>query len=65
MAHPNTKHGYYGTRTYSSWHHMMGQCYRKSHIQYDDYGGREIEVDAAWWTFENFLKDIWESVRQE
>jgi|tagenome__1003787_1003787.scaffolds.fasta_scaffold20880670_5 hypothetical protein len=30
MAHPNTKHGYFGTRTYNSWAHMMSRCYKKT-----------------------------------
>lgn len=37
---------------------MMSRCYNIDHKQYEDYGGRGIEVVLRWHTYENFLEDM-------
>jgi len=54
------KHGYWGTRTYTSWYSMKQRCDGKSHRHYRHYGGRGISYDPLWAEFENFLKDMGE-----
>tara|TARA_R110000868_G_scaffold98837_2_gene272147 strand:- start:549 stop:1187 length:639 start_codon:yes stop_codon:yes gene_type:complete len=61
----NTKHK--GTKdrkptgTYKSWCNMKARCYQKTHIDYERYGGRGIEVCEKWRnSFENFLEDMGE-----
>lgn len=57
-------HGYYKTRTYSSWDHMIQRCTNKNNKFYKNYGGRGITVCKRWLNkktgFINFLKDMGE-----
>lgn len=56
----NTKHGYAGTPTYSSWTEMVRRCTNPRCINYREYGGRGIQVCERWVAFENFLADMGE-----
>lgn len=47
-------------RTYSSWQAMRARCLIKSHVSYQNYGGRGITIDDRWNLFENFLVDMGE-----
>lgn len=60
------KHGFYGTRLYEIWRAMKKRCYLKTHVQYDNYGGRGIVVCDEWkdnsknffnWAMENGYRD--------
>ena len=55
-----TKHGRYGTRTYTAWSGMLQRCTNPSNRFYSDYGGRGIKVCERWRTFANFLADMGE-----
>lgn len=57
---PKTKHGYWGTPTYCSWHKMKQRCQNPHDHHYDRYGGRGIGVCRAWETFPAFLRDMGE-----
>lgn len=59
-ANPNFRHGYYGTRTYNSWHMMIQRCSNPKMKRFKDYGGRGISVCKKWLRFTNFLKDMGE-----
>lgn len=54
------KHGYWGTRTYTSWYSMKQRCDCPNRPKYEHYGGRGISYDPKWSEFENFLKDMGE-----
>lgn len=55
----NVKHGYYGTRTYSTWQAMKNRCYNTNHVAYHRYGGRGIKVCDEWIdSFPAFLRDM-------
>jgi hypothetical protein len=58
LAHGNTKHGMFGTRTYNIWGQMVQRCSNEKATSYPRYGGRGIKVCERWRTFENFLKDM-------
>ena len=49
------KHGMFGTRLYNVWHTMKERCYVKSHINYNNYGGRGITVCEEWMDFIPFM----------
>ena len=53
-----TKHGMYGTPTYSSWSSMMTRCYSQTCKAYPRYGGRGILVAEAWHKFDGFFADM-------
>lgn len=62
----NVKHGHKRrvgqSRTYSSWHNVIGRCTNPKHTAYKDYGGRGIIVCRKWKkSFENFLSDMGEA----
>ena len=42
------QHGCRSTRLYTTWTNMKARCYRKTHPQYDNYGGRGIFVCEDW-----------------
>lgn len=48
------------TKTYRSWQAMRGRCYRKTDINYPNYGGRGVCVCDSWMSFDNFLRDMGE-----
>jgi hypothetical protein len=58
LAHGNTKHGMFGTRTYNIWGQMVQRCSNEKATSYPRYGGRGIKVCERWRTFENVLKDM-------
>lgn len=43
-----TKHGMRYTRFYQIWQDMSKRCYDKKNKQYENYGGRGIEVCESW-----------------
>lgn len=49
-------------KEYRSWLHLRERCHNKNCKDYDDYGGRGIEVCARWlekpYGFRNFLNDM-------
>ena len=47
----NTTHGYFGTRTYSSWSNMHQRCTNAK-------GYTHLSVCSRWSDFENFLEDM-------
>lgn len=53
-----TKHGFIHHRLYATWNGMMQRCTNKSHIAYNNYGGRGITVCDEWENIENFIKDM-------
>mgnify|MGYP001577400148 CR=1 FL=1 len=55
-----TKHGYFGTPTYTSWAQMNARCANKKSIGWHLYGGRGIKVCERWLDFSNFLADMGE-----
>ena len=58
-------HGDTGTGLYRSWYHMRDRCNNPSDRDYRYYGGRGIQVDPAWETYESFrewaLSNGWSS----
>lgn len=44
----NTKHGGCKTKLYNVWSAMKARCYNKNNKQFDDYGGRGIQVCDEW-----------------
>jgi len=62
---PTYKHGMKGTPLYKIWQHMKQRCNRKTHRQYDDYGGRGIKVCDRWeGSFENFYEDMADNYKE-
>lgn len=61
----NRKHGH-NTRkngaspTYYTWAAMIQRCTNEKDKSYARYGGRGINVDERWLSFENFLEDMGE-----
>lgn len=55
-----TKHGHWGTPTYSSWHLMRQRCSNRNNPKFPIYGGRSISVCDRWDEFDNFLADMGE-----
>jgi len=55
IAKARTKHGGWGTRLYSTWHHMLQRCFNENNKDYPRYGGRDIYVeDISWFDFVPF-----------
>lgn len=56
-----TTHGQYKSPTYNSWDNMIGRCYRVTHPDYCNYGGRGIMVCDRWrQSYQNFIQDMGE-----
>lgn len=53
-----TKHGKYQEPLYKVWSGMWSRCTYQNHKQYQDYGGRGINVCNRWRDFKNFLSDM-------
>lgn len=51
-----TKHGKSHSRIYNVHRAMMGRCYNPNAHEYENYGGRGIEVCEEWHDFKNFLE---------
>ncbi len=56
--HGNTKHGMFGTPTYTTWGQMIQRCTNPKSKEYPRYGARGIKVCERWRKFENFLADM-------
>lgn len=54
------KHGYEGSRTYTSWRSMLRRCTNPKSDNYHRYGGRGITICERWHKFDNFLEDMGE-----
>ena len=54
ISEQNSTHGESNTRLYSIWCDMKKRCDNPNHWAYARYGGRGIEVDTRWSTFEPF-----------
>lgn len=54
-------HGMSNTPFYNRWRGMMRRCYNKKFKQFDNYGGRGIQVCDRWHLFSNFKEDMYES----
>lgn len=57
----NQTHGLSKKPEYQIWKAIWQRCTNKNHIQYVDYGARNISVASRWrgkYGFENFLKDM-------
>lgn len=60
IAKAKTKHGMFGTPTYSSWSSMMTRCYNKKSKAYIRYGAKGIVVCEKWHDFKEFLLSMGE-----
>lgn len=56
----STTHGMWGSTTNKSWSAMKERCQRASSKDYEEYGGRGIQVCERWREFANFLADMGE-----
>ena len=45
---------------YNCWKSMMARCYSETHMHFQHYGGRGIEVCARWHDFDAFAADMGE-----
>jgi hypothetical protein len=54
----NFRHGMHLSGEYQSWKGMIRRCTRKSHKNYDNYGGRGISVCDRWRAFDLFIADV-------
>lgn len=53
-----TRHGQYGTPTWTSWHSMVQRCTNPKRDNYIYYGGRGISICEAWLSFDVFYADM-------
>lgn len=53
-----TKHGAIKTTLYHRWKGMRNRVNNKNFKQYQDYGGRGIDICERWESFENFAEDM-------
>ncbi len=53
-----TTHGKTGDPIFAIWNAMVQRCHNPNSKQWEDYGGRGIEVCQRWRTFENFYADM-------
>lgn len=59
MKNKVTKHGLSGTDEYKTWKSMKARCYKPSHKNYAEYGGRGIKVCDEWLNSpEVFISDM-------
>lgn len=55
----NKTHGMSNTKEHNTWLNLRGRCLNPNHKQYEDYGGRGINVCDRWIEkFENFYEDL-------
>lgn len=61
---PNLRHGHAPASgcsvEYTAWKNMIQRCTNPANPRYADYGGRGIKIQASWFKFEPFLKDMGE-----
>lgn len=43
---------------YKSWQDMKARCRNPKNVQYQNYGGRGIEIDPTWESFDTFFADM-------
>lgn len=55
-----TTHGMHRSPTYVTWVSMLRRCRAKDCHKYASYGGRGIDVDPRWLSFEEFFLDMGE-----
>lgn len=61
MENPNWRGGKSGHPLYLIYNDMVARCRRKTHLRYDDYGGRGIDVCQEWVDdFWQFVEDVGE-----
>jgi len=53
-----TTHGLSRHPVYQSWRSMIQRCTNQNHTFYESYGGRGIDIDPSWMSFDQFLKDM-------
>lgn len=53
-------HNQHGTKLYNTWLNIKQRCRNKNHPSYKNYGGRGIDYDPAWESFEVFSADVGE-----
>lgn len=58
MAVKDITHGLSGSRQYQIWCNMKTRCNRDTSDFYHNYGGRGINYDSAWESFEAFWGDM-------
>lgn len=51
-------HGKKGSKVYRVWQQMKDRCLNVRQVNYQDYGGRGINVSESWLNFVNFYKDM-------
>lgn len=53
-----TTHGHSKHKLYNTWKHILGRCYggADKNTQWDDYGGRGIQVCEEWHNVANFIE---------
>jgi len=56
-----TKHGFYGTRIYNTYHHILARCNNPKSVDFKNYGGRGIK--CLWKSFEEFRDDMLKSLK--
>lgn len=61
----NRTHGMWRSRIYKVWETMKQRCGNPLNKKYGDYGARGITYDPSWEAFENFLKDMGESYKEQ
>jgi hypothetical protein len=54
----STTHGMANTRPYNIWRGMKSRCTNPNEPNYQNYGGRGINYDPSWETFEGFWRDM-------
>lgn len=57
----NRTHGMSNSRFFKTYNNMINRCIKENNPYYEYYGGRGIKVCDEWLTFENFMKDMYQS----
>ena len=58
MAHPNATHGMSTTPEYRAWRSMRSRVLDSRNAAFASYGGRGIDMDPRWSSFEAFIADM-------
>jgi hypothetical protein len=56
-----TTHGMTGTATYGSWANMKQRCTNPENEEWENYGGRGIQLLDGWEDFQRFFEDMGEA----